>query len=72
MMTKRDHLSAMALQGILASPHRPARFEQAAQMAVSCADALIEELRKSPATSGNPHARHPFGETGDQAWEEEP
>lgn len=43
-LSKRELISAMALQGILADPTAPGDVRTVAKTAVDFADALIEEL----------------------------
>ena len=47
-MTLREHYAGLALQGMLANHLRSGEFEQFAEAAVCCADALIQALNKKP------------------------
>ena len=46
-LTKREYFAAMAVQGLMASPHVDgATYEEITEAAVNVADALLKELEK--------------------------
>ncbi len=45
-LTVREHFAAMAMQGILTNPNRPANPKEVAEAAMWFADALLRELEK--------------------------